>query len=272
MATGDLAGEVVEEVAVNLEEAAVAVRRIDAKAVGFLLLGVGIGCGIGFFIGYRYNREKLRAEAFKQSEEEVEKIREIYREGRLVETSKPPVEDIVVERGYSVPGDIELTPEMQPRPLPPPVPLHEAPPRVEEEVEIVPPRVVRTEAAEKEKNEGWSYPYELSRRRPNVPFIIHQDEFFGDESNYPHVTYTYYAGDNVLADEDESVLHNRENLIGPEEHLERFGHGTDDFNVLYVRNTHLEMEIEIVRDSGSYEQEVQGLEDETADGIDSEPA
>ena len=256
MATGELTADVVEEVATNLEEAAVAVRRFDTKSIGFLIGGLCIGVGVGFFIGYRYNREKLRAEAFRQSEEEVEQIRELYRESRVVETSKPELEEIVEARGYS---DTEHPVEVV-RPLPPPVPVREAL-----------PKVVRTEEVS-DKDSGWSYPYELSQRSPNTPYIIHQDEFFGDESGYPHVTYTYYVGDDILADEDETVLNNRVTLIGPAEHLTRFGHGADDPNALYIRNSHLEIEIEIVRDPGTYRQEVQGLEDETRNETDGEPA
>lgn len=265
MATGDLTAEVVEEVAVNLEEAAVAVRRFDTKSIGFLVGGICIGVGIGFFFGYRYNREKLRAEAFRQSEEEVEKIREVYREGRVLETSKPGLEEVVEERGYSTPGDVEFAPEMQPRPLPPPVPIHES-------VEPPPP-LTDAQSDHKDKNTGWSFPYELSQRSPNTPFIIHQDEYFSEEAGYQHVQYTYYAKDDVLADEDDTVLHNRHNLIGPDKHLTRFGHGADDHNVLYVRNSHLELDIEITREPRAYEEEVQGLEDETRSSRDdSEPA
>lgn len=252
MATGELTAEVIEEVADNLEEAAVAVRKIDAKAVGFLLIGVGVGIGVGFFIGYRYNREKLRAEAFRQSEEEVEKIRELYREARVIEVKKPSAEKIVEERGYS-------TEEVEERPLPAPVPIHEP------MDDLIRRNVgtARTEEAEKDKHDGWSYPYELSQRSPNEPYIIHQDEFATNETEYAQVTYTYYAGDDVLTDEDDTVINNRATLIGRDVLL-RFGHGTDDFNILYVRNSHLELEFEICRVPKSYEQEVQGLEDETS--------
>lgn len=259
MATGELAEVVVEEVATNLEEAAVAVRLIDTKAVGFMIVGLGVGLSVGFFIGYRYNREKLRAEAFRQSEEEVDKIREMYRESRVIESPKPDLEEIVEERGYSTTGK---TFEEKVRPLKPPVP-------VLPDASVEP---IVDEKKEKDKDTDWSYPYELSQRSPNTPYIIHQDEFFGDESGYPHVTYTYYVGDDILADEDETVLNNRVTLIGPAEHLTRFGHGADDPNSLYIRNSHLEIEIEIVRDPGTYRQEVQGLEDETRNETDGEPA
>jgi hypothetical protein len=251
---------VVEEVAENLEEAAEAVRRLDTKAIGFLLGGICIGVGVGFFFGYRWNKEKLRAEAFATSEAELEEIRQYY--ARNVD--KPELEEIVKDRGYvSTPGPNEppLIPE---RPLPPPVPVHEPSPTQSEEEEIEKPnlRTVRTPETEKDKDKDWSYPFELSQRSPNRPYILHQDEFFLNESGFQQTAYTYYAGDDFLIDEDETVIHNRENLIGAKT-LERFGHGADDYNVLFVRNPHLELEFEICRLPGSYEIEVQGLEDES---------
>jgi hypothetical protein len=38
----------------------------------------------------------------------------------------------------------------------------------------------------------------------------------------------------------------------------RFGHGSKDPNVVYIRNPRLEMEMEILRDPSSYEKEVLG--------------
>lgn len=261
MATAEV---VVEEVAGNLEEAAVAVRKLDAKSLGFGFGGLCVGIGIGILIGYRISKEKLRAEIYAQAEEEVDQIRQMYQESvRIVPEPKPKPEKIVEQQGYS---ELNVTPEKLERPLPPPVPAYEPPPApsiIEHTPEPPNFRTVRTEEAEKDKNEGWSYPYELSTRRANVPFIIHQDEYFGNETEYGQTTYTYYAGDDILTDTDETVLHNRENLIGPDA-LRRFGHGSDDYNVVYVRNPHLELEIEICRLPGSYEVDVQGLEHESA--------
>jgi len=239
------AGElVVEEVADNLEEAAAAVRTLDTKAIGFLLGGLAVGVGIGFYIGYRYNREKIRAEAFEASEEELQRIREYY--GR---TQKPELENIVVERGYE-------TDEPKSRPLPAPVPVKEPEP-VPPPLEVVAPE---REVEEKDKDAGWSYPMELGQRTPNYPYIIHQDEFMVNESEFPQVTLTYYELDEVLADVDDTKIPNVESLVGAST-LSRFGHGSDDYNVVYVRNPHLEMEYEICRIQKSFEVEVQGLDD-----------
>lgn len=247
-------GELIEEVALNFEEVADATRRINATVVGGFLGGIGVGVAIGFFFGYRHNRETLRLEAFKNSEEEVEKIRENYR-NRVTEVpsavpEKPSVEKIIEERGYSVGVETSARVEeidLSQRPLPPPVPID---PHV---------RVFRTTEGEKSKDDNWSYPDERNRRSPDTPYIIHQDEYTQNETDYMQVTYTYFAGDDVLVDTDDTILNNRETLIGSNT-LNRFGHGSDDVNILYVRNDHLQLDIEICRSSRSYEQEVQGLE------------
>lgn len=238
---------VVEEVANNLEEASRVVRALNPQALGYLFGGVCIGVGVGFVLGQRWRRERITAKIYQESEAEVEKIREYY-----ARNEKPDLEEVVQERGY-------MTEDVERRPLPPPVP------------DISPARggIYRTEEAEKDKYSGWNYPYELSQRNWKAPHIIHQDEFFSNEDTpYSKTTYIYYSGDDKLVDTDTTVLNNRENLIGKDA-LINFGHGTDDANIVYVRNPGLELEIEIVRHNGTYEEEVLGLErevEEDADG------
>ena len=267
MATAEKATEVViEEVASNLEEASQAVRMLNPKALTFLAAGIIMGGSIGLMIGRRWGRESIKAEAFKQSEEEITKIREYY-----ARQEKPPLEEVIIEKGYE--GEIQTSPPE--RPLPPPVPnVSEA----KSELQKVDPQTVvekitkvyRTEEAQKDKHDGWSYPYELSQRDFGAPHIIHQDEYTTNETGYNQTTYMYYEGDDVLADSDDTVLFNRENLIG-QRALEKFGHGSDDRNYVFVRNPELELEMEIIRVPGRYEVEVQGLDDhEDEDGTDTQ--
>lgn len=230
---------VVEEVAENLEEAAEATRRINAGAVGYFVSGVALGAALGFYFGYRFNREKIRAEAFAESEKEVEKIREVYQQKTVAAEPKPSLEEVIEERGYST----VVEPDRD-RPLKPPVPVS-APP------------VVIYEGG-KSKDANWSYPQELARRTPEEPYIIHQDEFSNKESGYVHTTYTYYAADDVLCDEDNRPLPHADIVVG--RNNLRFGHGADDIDVVFVRNDKLEIEMEICRSPKSYEEEVLGLE------------
>jgi hypothetical protein len=244
------AGALVEEVATNLEEAAEVTRRIDPSNITFLIIGLGMGLVTGFVIGKRYNREKITAEIFQQSQEELAKIREVYLDRSTkveVAPEKPPVEEIVEERGYK-------TEEVEVRPLPAPVPVQE-------------PLVVRTETS---KDDGWDYPFELSKRTTERPYVIHQDEYSLNETGFNQAAITYYAQDGVVADEDDSRLDNVNEAVGLE-NLTRFGHGTDDANVVFVRNPRLQLEFEICRLDKSYEQEVEGLEHSDAEDFERMP-
>lgn len=258
----------VTEVANNLEEAARAVRRFDPKMLPVLAGGILIGIGIGYMIGKRRGREAAWYEASEKAENDVDRIRKYYTERQR---EKPPLEEVIVEKGYE--GETQASAPSE-RPLPPPVPII---PEAEDLQKIDPQAVMRkitrtyrTEEAEKDKHDGWSYPYELSQRDFSKPHVLHQDEFTTNETGYTQTTYMYYAGDDVLADTDGMVLNNRVNLIG-QRALEKFGHGADDRNYVFVRNPELELEIEIIRVPGRYEVEVQGLDDsEDVDGTDAE--
>jgi hypothetical protein len=239
---------VTEQVAEHIEEVAQVTRQINDQAVKYFFGGLGVGLAIGFFFGYRFNREKIRAEAFAQSAEEIDKMREIYEQRRatVVARQKPSIEEIVEEKGYR-------TEEESHRPLRPPVPT--SPAKIE-----TTKHTYRTELAEKDKMDDWSFPKELSQRTPNAPYIIHQDEFAQNESEFSQVSYVYYVDDDILVDEEESPIENRDEIIGSDTVLTRFGHGTDDYNILYVRNPVLELEMEINRVPSSYAEEVLGLD------------
>jgi hypothetical protein len=235
---------VVEEVADNLEEMAQATRRINTTTVGYVLGGVAVGLVVGFAVGYRFNKEKIKAEAFKQSEAEVEKIRELYQQKTVAAAPKPPVEEIIEERGYEKP---EVGYD---RPLKPPVP------GVVEPIVVVPPRVVE----EVLPSEGsWDYELEIARRVFNQPYVIHQDELHEKQDEYSRVIYTYYAGDDVLVDEENGHPLPHADIIVGLNNL-KFGHGSDDENVVFVRNDKLEQDMEICRTPDSYEETVLGLE------------
>lgn len=264
MATGALTEQVAEE----LEQAAVVTRRIDGKMVSSFFIGVGIGVGIGFYVGYRYSKKKLRAEILEEAEKEISEMREHYRQKVVAKVAqdKPPVREIIEEKGYDTTEDVEglkieyarLDDPTETRRTRPPVPVDPARRRTEESFPTpIDPhaRVFRTDTAEKDKDEGWSYQQEVAKRGPDLTYIIHQDEYTLNESGYEQVSYIYYAIDDVLVDGDDlqTILNNRENLIG-EEALRRFGHGSDDYNIVHVRNSELQLEFEINRVEESWEE------------------
>lgn len=104
--------------------------------------------------------------------------------------------------------------------------------------------------------DDWNYEEELKKRSPTQPYVIHKDEFYSEESGYTQSTLTYYAGDDILCDEDSSPIYNHDQVTGPL----LFGHGSGDKNVVHIRNDKRKAEYEIVYDSGLYTVEVLGLE------------
>ncbi len=78
------------------------------------------------------------------------------------------------------------------------------------------------------------------------PYVITPDEFV-DGEEYEKITLIYYA-DNVLADEDDDLVNNVEDIIG--DALSHFGEYEED--AVYVRNEQLRAEYEILKDLRTY--------------------
>jgi hypothetical protein len=103
--------------------------------------------------------------------------------------------------------------------------------------------------------EGWDYEEELKARKEAAIYIIHRDEFYGDELSWDNQhSLTWYAGDEILCTEDDSVVYNPHLMIG----LLQFGHGSGDPDVCFIRNENLHAEYEVFRNPGSYAIEVLG--------------
>lgn len=111
----------------------------------------------------------------------------------------------------------------------------------------------------------WDYDEELKNRTDTEPYVLHKDEFFENESDYVQSTFTYYEGDDILTDaDDDSIIYNVHDIIGEY----KFGHGSGDPKVFYVRNDKRHAEYEIIKDPGHYAVEVLGNEIEANARVD----
>lgn len=119
--------------------------------------------------------------------------------------------------------------------------------------------VVTTNVFAGSSDGSWDHDAEVAARGGKEIYIIHTDEFHANEEGFSQMTLTWYAGDDQLAEEslDQDLIHNYQSVIGDDL---RFGHGSNDQNVFYVRNTKLETEYMILRHTGSYMQEVMGMD------------
>ena len=100
----------------------------------------------------------------------------------------------------------------------------------------------------------WDYEAELESRSKDKPYILHYDEFFNCEEDYDQSALTYYQTDDILTDENDVPVFDFHNVVGDL----RFGHGSNDPNVVYIRNDRLKAEYEVLLNSGSYQEEILG--------------
>lgn len=112
--------------------------------------------------------------------------------------------------------------------------------------------------------EPFDYEEELKRRDPERPYLITEDEFIEAGPNYDQVEFTYYEGDGVLTNAQDDMVENLDIVVG-NDNLMRFGHGSNDENIVYVRNVEMEMDIHIVRSPGKFSVEVAGFNDDDSD-------
>jgi len=107
-----------------------------------------------------------------------------------------------------------------------------------------------------DNSDEWDFRKEIPFRTPVAPYVIHFDEFEADEADCAQETLTYYSGDDIVADQTDQPIYNYKSLMGDLQ----FGHGSNDMNVVYIRNLAIKMEWEVLLHTGTYSEEVLGLE------------
>ena len=88
------------------------------------------------------------------------------------------------------------------------------------------------------------------------PYLTTSDEMLSNEENYAEATLTYYAGDQVLVNEEEEPLDDKSKLLIVGMNLSAFEQMPDDENAIYIRNDRIQTYLEVVRNEGTYAQAV----------------
>jgi len=81
------------------------------------------------------------------------------------------------------------------------------------------------------------------KRTNDKIYIISESEYFQNDTGYQQDTFTWYAIDQVLCDSDDNVVEDANGVIDLNNLI--FGHMSDNQNVVYIRNEHLEFEYEV---------------------------
>ena len=250
-AATEAVAEAAEEVAEHAEHVAEVSRALDGRALG---IGLTIGLISGGIAGGLYINRRLRLKYEQIAEEEIEEMREHFRKRLVAKEDKPDLNELskVVEReGYAKPN----VPIIKEREDGVEVGGKEA---KEDEVVAEAKEVEEMETSETEvdADENWDYEEETRLRRPDRPYVIHIDE--QHEREYTESTLTYYAGDDVLCDERDNVIEDPEQVVGVA-NLEKFGHGSGDKNIVYIRNDLLAVEMEVVKNDANFAEVVHGF-------------
>lgn len=251
--------------------------------VGCLVLGAVVGGGVT----YLAVKKRLELKYDKISAEEIEAAKQYYRGMAQVATNEeaksrtpeeilaelhgeegdPEVQEAAVSALKSYGGHV-LNPEAPAKTEAELVDPEEAAARVEKvegrvvEQELPKPHNIFTNVAPVESEDGWDYEVEtrIREENPGAPYIIHHDEFYENDKDFEQAQLTYFAGDDTLVDDKQAIVPDIAATVG-EDNVLRFGHGSKDKNIVYIRNERLELDLEVIHSSGKYQVEVLGFED-----------
>jgi hypothetical protein len=98
------------------------------------------------------------------------------------------------------------------------------------------------------------------------PFVISKDEWYANETDYDQITLTYWADDDVLADDRYRQVSEIEEIVGAT-NLHRFGFKSDDPDIVYVRNHSRKADFEITKDERNFGEIVHGVDPDEKSGV-----
>lgn len=269
---GEAAVDAVDSVVDTVENAASDVVETVENIVTitknnpFLIAGAFIvGAGIGAFVAYKITQKRLEAKFDEELSEQIAAARSftkrLAKEGEFESPEsavKALVPDEIVDQIHTYQGRETPVPYNKPEKIDPRPPVEQV---VVEEVVNVTNVFVEAEKNEKPDVRDWDYNAEIADRElnPDVPYAISFEEFNENEPGHEQTTLTYYAMDDTLADTQDKPVDNTEYTVG-DDNLNRFGDGSGDPNIVYVRNEKISMDFEVVRSNGSYQREVLGMD------------
>lgn len=121
-----------------------------------------------------------------------------------------------------------------------------------------PPIVVNRSIFTEPPRVNFQYAEEMKARNSDAPYIVSDEEFLRNEDSFDQVCVTFYAGDGILADaQDKEVPSDEIEMVFGKDNF-RFGHMSNDNDMVYIRNEALKMDFEVARSQGKYSVEVAG--------------
>lgn len=219
-------------------------RNKNAQLIIVGTMGSAVGAAAGYFTA----QKRLEKKYADIAESEIEEARHYY--ALKVDEAKPSLEELAEKLGYGdpKPAVIEVSEEET-------ISYVDSDDHPVERTERISYNVFR------DASQG-AIPMDplMENRGDSKIYVITVDEFNENEDNYTQLELSYFEGDHVLSDEKDSPIEDMEKIIGPDA-LDRFGHGSKDPNIVYVRNHNLEVDMCITRSDGKFTVMVLGMDD-----------
>lgn len=269
MAAGKVAQEAIVEAAEFVSEEADQVadvtRALSSRDTGFLFGGLGIGVVVGFAGGYYFLKKKMELKYEAVADSEISAMREHYTAKRVSDLAQQekaqPLSDVVTTLGYKPPAGETGK-----------VPYHQMSDDEKKALREDQEQEAGDDADENVTNlfnkpsvevslPDWDQEEEESTRTNEIPYVIHKDEYTAGHPEHEQHTLTYFEGDDVLGDERDRVIEDQDATIGIA-NLSKFGHGSGDSNIVYIRNHEMKVDIEVVHSNGKFATEVHGFQDD----------
>lgn len=122
---------------------------------------------------------------------------------------------------------------------------------IDEEGDIEVTEVHRNIFDEDASGDHFNLEEEEKNRTQEYPYVISESEWENGLPGTEKIEMTYYAGDQILVDGAEEVVPDEDPIIGLV-NLKRFGHGSNDPDIVYIRNERLDIDFMVVRNHGTY--------------------
>jgi hypothetical protein len=241
-------------------------RSLTGSKTAAIVVASALSSAAGVAVGYTVATKRLELKYQAIADEEIAKTRQFY-----MATQKPATPQEALEQLTSDEEDVKVVTEaiealseyqgLTIRPTEASEPVEK--PTDEEDVEhhnIFESRYPQVAA---EDGEQWDYDEQLALRAelvPGTPYIISEEEYLAAERDYEQVALTYFAEDDVLVDEQDVPVEDVERAVG-EDNLTKFGFGSKNENMVFIRNDRMEVEFEISKDEGSFAKSI-GFDEE----------
>lgn len=262
----DVAANAAEDVAEESTQVAAATRALSPRNVGFLCGGLGVGLVIGSFGTHVFLSKLINKRYEAIANEEIATMKSYYdKKLRALENreEKAILEDASKEiQVRTEDGGVTPYHSMYQGGSEPDKPQHPDAPK--QQVERLTNIFNKVEDPEVPMEEAWNIEEELANRSPEVPYVVHRNEHEegpGDPDEYEKYTLTYFEGDDVLCRDDDTIIEDQDDVVGLG-NLSRFGHGSGDPNIVYIRNDKLRVDLEVVHSDGRYATEVAGFKED----------